>query len=756
MNPLRIRCENYRSFHDLDLQLPTGTLAILGANGAGKSSIVNVLELALFGPPSRNLGDYLTDGAVGDLMVELELEHRGDLYRVRRSYSARGRGSAKVDFEYVMPLIPDPDEEYDEGVVPGSHWAPLTRETAAETQALIEQTLGLSRATFRASAFLAQGDGAAFTEASPRDRKAILAECVGLDQWDRLHARVKTDRAAAESEVSRGTLAIEQATEELTYRKDTITERDAADSARGLLAAKLDADLQNVHTWEERLSTAQVAREKRAAVEERCLAARAAVAAAESRETKLAVEREHDLLYALARRPMLAERAETQGAREAEHADLVKATHEYASAEREVAQAVAEHERLTIERTRLLDEANALDEKARADSAAAEQMLEADAPTCQTCGQELEGDARGRAVDALIEAAATGEARAVTLRSQAHDLEAFINEQKPIAGRALTPPDPERTATALAQLRAARDATTQLAALDVKAERLAVVDAALVTLRDERPALDTALAQATADLEALGAAPAIAAVQASLDEAKETTNRRRTELAQVDRQIARCDERLERYATLTAQIVERREGIAAAQAELDLCLTLEKAYGRDGIPALIVENAAIPQIEAEANRILQELGTDYRVELQTQRALKSGEGFKDTLDIVVWAGSAARPYETFSGGERTRLNLALRIALARLLAHRRGAEVRMLCIDEPEFLDEQGTAALATMLQGLAGDFDRILLVSHHPSLRDAFEQSLEVVKDGDRSRVVGADREPVSAFLRGEKAQAA
>ena len=62
-----------------------------------------------------------------------------------------------------------------------------TAAIAAEaTQALIESTLGLSRTTFRASTFLAQGDGAAFSEASPRDRKAVLAEILGLSVWDRM------------------------------------------------------------------------------------------------------------------------------------------------------------------------------------------------------------------------------------------------------------------------------------------------------------------------------------------------------------------------------------------------------------------------------------------------------------------------------------------------------------------------------------------------------------------------------------------
>jgi exonuclease SbcC len=200
--------------------------------------------------------------------------------------------------------------------------------------------------------------------------------------------------------------------------------------------------------------------------------------------------------------------------------------------------------------------------------------------------------------------------------------------------------------------------------------------------------------------------------------------------------LIRAESALEQATKIAAEsgMVELRRD--ELQTELDLLVHLERAYGRDGIPALIVESSAIPSIETEASRILAELGTSYRVELRTQRALKSGDGLADTLDVVVIGDVGERSYETFSGGERTRINLALRIALARLLAHRRGAESRLLAIDEPEFLDEAGTAQLAEVLQGLSADFDRILLVSHVPTLRDAFDQTIEVVKDGNRSRI--------------------
>jgi exonuclease SbcC len=143
---------------------------------------------------------------------------------------------------------------------------------------------------------------------------------------------------------------------------------------------------------------------------------------------------------------------------------------------------------------------------------------------------------------------------------------------------------------------------------------------------------------------------------------------------------------------------------------------------------------------------LRDLGTEYQVELHTQRETKSGS-VADALDIVVYDGTRARPYEGFSGGEKTRIELALRIALAHLLANRRGAESRVLVIDEPDGLDSAGMAALADVLSRLHTDgvFEKILLVSHVAELRDAFEASIHVVCENGVSRVDGA-REMVTA----------
>lgn len=151
---------------------------------------------------------------------------------------------------------------------------------------------------------------------------------------------------------------------------------------------------------------------------------------------------------------------------------------------------------------------------------------------------------------------------------------------------------------------------------------------------------------------------------------------------------------------------------------------------------MITENAAIPQVEADAGRIAAELGLPVVFELRTQRATQAG-GLSETLEIVVQQDGAERPLESYSGGERARLDVSLRIALARLLAHRRGSEVRTLMVDEVEYLDETNHEDLVRVLRGLLGEFDRIVLISHVQALKDAVGQTITIERgEGDVSRV--------------------
>lgn len=157
---------------------------------------------------------------------------------------------------------------------------------------------------------------------------------------------------------------------------------------------------------------------------------------------------------------------------------------------------------------------------------------------------------------------------------------------------------------------------------------------------------------------------------------------------------------------------------------------LEQACGRDGVQALLIEQA-LPEIEYHANDLLERL-TDgqMRVTFETQKQLKSRDELVETLDIRLIDSSGERPYENFSGGEQFRVNFAIRLALSRVLTKRAGARLQTLVVDEGfGSQDPHGRQRLAEAIHTIQDDFQCILVITHIDQLRDAFSTRIEVEK---------------------------
>ena len=89
-----------------------------------------------------------------------------------------------------------------------------------------------------------------------------------------------------------------------------------------------------------------------------------------------------------------------------------------------------------------------------------------------------------------------------------------------------------------------------------------------------------------------------------------------------------------------------------------------------------------------------------------------------------------RSYEKYSGGEAFRVNLALRIALSKVLAQRIGAPLPTLFIDEGfSTQDAVGRERILEVIQSIAQDFQRILVITHMDEVKDAFPVRIEVQK---------------------------
>lgn len=211
----------------------------------------------------------------------------------------------------------------------------------------------------------------------------------------------------------------------------------------------------------------------------------------------------------------------------------------------------------------------------------------------------------------------------------------------------------------------------------------------------------------------------------------------------VQSDLTKIESNAKNLETKKGMLIERLEAVKRAQNEIAvkqkelerlskmgiIYKILTEIYGKGGIQAAIIENA-IPELEVKTNEILGRI-TDGRlfVEFLTQRDKKSG-GTIETLDIKISDESGTRKYETYSGGEEFRINFAIRIALSKVLAHRAGASLRMLILDEGfGVLDEQGREKLVEAINSIRDEFDKILVITHIQDLKEAFPLRLEVTK---------------------------
>jgi exonuclease SbcC len=290
---------------------------------------------------------------------------------------------------------------------------------------------------------------------------------------------------------------------------------------------------------------------------------------------------------------------------------------------------------------------------------------------------------------------------------------------------------------------AARQAEQDGRSSEVDLRALERAQAALVPLESEIANLQTQIAaqqneaarqqaeyeQAAQALEATRTqAPDLYESERRLYDMQERENRTRLELGAARQEVLVLDDLKTRRQALDAQ----RQELARQIMHYKL---LERAFGKDGVPALLIEQA-LPEIEAKANEVLDRLSAGaMSVRFVTQAAYKDNKrsDLRETLDIQISDSAGIRDYELFSGGEAFRVNFAIRLALSEVLTQRAGARLQTLVIDEGfGSQDAQGRQRLVEAINLVRGDFSRILVITHIDELKDAFSTRIEVEK-GER-----------------------
>lgn len=160
-----------------------GIFSITGATGAGKSTILDALSLALFGrtPRLKNVSkstNEIMSRGTGDCYAEAEIETPEGKFRFTWT-QARARN--KFDGALQQPKHEIADIFSDEGNIIASQ--------IKEVQVNVEKITGLDYDRFCRSVLLAQGEFAAFLKAKENERSEILEQITGTEIYSEISQR---------------------------------------------------------------------------------------------------------------------------------------------------------------------------------------------------------------------------------------------------------------------------------------------------------------------------------------------------------------------------------------------------------------------------------------------------------------------------------------------------------------------------------------------------------------------------------------
>jgi exonuclease SbcC len=757
MRITRLRLRNYRVYEELDLELPPGLVGIYGANGAGKSSLVESVRFCLWGKARTDKEEIRTSGVNADCVAEVEFEHEGHLYVVRRTISG-------VNSTVKAQAIAD-----------GKQVAEGVRDTARYVRSI----LGMDDAAFRASVFAEQKQLASFSGQTTAERRKLVLQLLGINPVDNARDQARKDGRDAMQQHERARSLLP----DLEPLKEQVAEAEAAAKAA---AEAEEAAAKGAAEAEQAFGTARQAHEQLVVTGreyERIVAEGKAVrdqhVTAEKRITELDAELKG-----------LATAAEALATQEPEAKGLAAAEQRLAAVQTVVkAQAALAETVLPDEPARpdedACDAARVAADKAGRElgevegrfKAAADELVRARQQVeragvlsgeadCPLCGQAL-GDAfeqvqhhraeeLARAEHAVKELTAEQKRLAKGAKKAADDAARMVKdlkeaqrawsvqekalERRRSAEQALAealaavspPPEPGELETLAAEVdrrRRARDECQLLrgrlqrretAERELAAERERVDDLGgrLQTLREKV----AALAFKPEELDA--AAKRLAAAEAALD-----TARRAAQAASNESVRARTG--AEQTASRLADAVERHGRLAGLAEDARHLTRLGELLNvfRNNLVATVG-----PRLSAQAADLFAEL-TDHEYDLL--------EIDPESYDIQIHDAGRVYGMDRFSGSETDLANLALRVAISEHVRFQSGGSVGLLVLDEvfgPLDADRKERMLLA--LERLKARFRQVLVVTHDVEIKEQLPNAIEVVKLPGRratARLVGA-----------------
>ena len=335
MRILKITLTNLNSLKgtwEINLEDPAyvsnGIFAICGPTGAGKSSLLDAVSLALYqctprqGHITSTSNEVMTRGT-GTCTSEVTFEAAGDRYRARWSQNrARGKAEGRLQgASHELAKLNRATGEWD-----------LLPAKMSEIPAKIEAITGMGADQFSRSMLLAQGNFAAFMKAPAQARAQALENITGTEIYTRISQRVqqKYSAFAADLQNLKSTLS-----GMVALTPEALAQKRAQKDALSENLKKVQEDLAGVEAaldWRKKLSDLQT---EVAAIEKDCAA---------SQEKLLALAPEKPQLEAAQRAAILNEDFAVLSRERTERATLADESSSHAATEAATRQALSSSE----------------------------------------------------------------------------------------------------------------------------------------------------------------------------------------------------------------------------------------------------------------------------------------------------------------------------------------------------------------------------------------------------------------------------
>ena len=206
-------------------------------------------------------------------------------------------------------------------------------------------------------------------------------------------------------------------------------------------------------------------------------------------------------------------------------------------------------------------------------------------------------------------------------------------------------------------------------------------------------------------------------------------------LSQALKDQGKIEQQIESLKQKKLEKEKLEKSIENQRQEIETFDTLASAFGRDGIPQLIVDST-IPHFESIMSKLVTDFDGKWEIQVKSQKTSKNGNT-QEVIDIMVDDGDGAREISTYSGGEKKLLRSIIRIAFSTLQAERTGRGLKVMVLDEAtDGMDGEVAPNYLNML-GKLSCFNQIFVVSHNDRDIASFPQSISFYrKHGHNSEV--------------------